>query len=224
MSRTTVDAGRREPDTVRRRGRETSRWARARTRLTAAGVLLAGLALPLTNATPAAADPGTYAYVTNGLSDNVSVINTATNTVTTTIPLLPTGGDQPNGVAVNPAGTRAYVTNGLSDNVSVIDTATNTVTTTIPLLPTGGDNPGDVAVSPDGTRAYTTNFASDNVSVIDTTLVPPAVIDTVPLGGPGVGDQPARVAVSPDGTRAYTTNFASDNVSVIDTTLVPPAV
>ena len=42
----------------------------------------------------------------NGL-DNVSVIDTATNTVVATVPV----GSAPFGVAVNPAGTFAYVTN-----------------------------------------------------------------------------------------------------------------
>ena len=42
------------------------------------------------------------------------------------------------------------------DTVSVIDTATNTVTATIAV----GDNPIGVAVSPDGTRVYVTNAAA----------------------------------------------------------------
>ena len=80
----------------------------------------------------------------------MSVIDTATNTVTATI----TVGAGPVGVAVSPDGTRAYVTNLGDDTVSVIDTATNTVTATIPV----GDDPVGVAVSPDGTRAYVTNY------------------------------------------------------------------
>jgi YVTN family beta-propeller protein len=99
---------------------------------------------------------GTRAYVTN--SDSVSVINTASNTVTATI----TVGDGPAGVAVSPDGTRAYVTNFGSDAVSVINTASNTVTATI----TVGDEPVGVAVFPDGTRAYVTNNASGTVSVL----------------------------------------------------------
>ncbi|MFD4144703.1 YncE family protein, partial [Streptomyces sp. NPDC058572] len=139
-----------------------------------------------------------------------------------TVPLLPTGGDNPIGVAVSPAGTRLYIANSAGDDsVSVIDTTLvpPAVIDTVPL----GTDPVDVAVSPDGTRAYTANNAADNVSVIDTATN--TVIDTVPLGGFGVGDGPNHVAVSPDGTRAYTGNFVSDNVSVIDTltnTRVPP--
>ena len=80
------------------------------------------------------------AYVTNAGSDTVSVIDTATNTVTATIPV----GSTPVRAAVTPDGTRAYVTNAGSDTVSVIDTATNTVTTTIPV----GNVPVGVAIAP----------------------------------------------------------------------------
>ena len=47
---------------------------------------------------------GAYAYVTNEGSNSVSVINTATNTVTATIPV----GTEPYGVAVTPNGDYAY--------------------------------------------------------------------------------------------------------------------
>ena len=67
------------------------------------------------------------AYISNQNSNNVSVINTATNTVTATV----TVGTNPLGVAVSPDGTRAYVTNFGANTVSVINTATNTVTATI---------------------------------------------------------------------------------------------
>ena len=76
---------------------------------------------------------GTRLYVANEGPDTVSVIDTATNTVVTTVPV----GDRPQGVAVNPAGTRVYVANNYANSVSVIDTATNTVVATVPV----GDNP-----------------------------------------------------------------------------------
>ena len=72
---------------------------------------------------------GAYVYVTNVGSDSVSVISTATNTVTATVPV----GSDPDGVAVTPNGAYAYVTNEGSDSVSVISTATNTVTATVPV-------------------------------------------------------------------------------------------
>ena len=70
-----------------------------------------------------------FAYISNNDDDTISVVDTATNTVTSTVPV----GDDPEGVAVNPAGTRVYVTNESDNTVSVINTATNTVTATVPV-------------------------------------------------------------------------------------------
>jgi YVTN family beta-propeller protein len=77
---------------------------------------------------------GAYAYVTNnGIgSDSVSVISTATNTVTATV----TVGSYPWGVAITPNGEYAYATNYGSDTVSVISTATTaSPSPTIPEFP-----------------------------------------------------------------------------------------
>jgi YVTN family beta-propeller protein len=52
------------------------------------------------------------AYITNQGSNNVSVIATASNTVTATIPV----GHAPGGVSVTPDGSRVYVANAGSDN------------------------------------------------------------------------------------------------------------
>lgn len=76
---------------------------------------------------------GSKVYVTNSGSNNVSVIDTATNIVTATVPV----GNDPVGVAVTPEGTRIYIANSGSNSVSVIDTITNTVTATVDV----GNNP-----------------------------------------------------------------------------------
>jgi serine/threonine protein kinase, bacterial len=164
---------------------------------------------------PVGADPegvaitpnGSTAYVTNSAGfthgkggDSVSVINTATNTVTTTIPV----GTHPGNVAITPNGTTAYVTNSGSDNMSVIDTASNTVTATVPV----GTKPGNVAITPNGTTAYVTSFEGGTVSVIDTATN--KVKTTIPLG-----TNPSEVAIAPSGTTAYVTTN-SNTVSVID--------
>jgi YVTN family beta-propeller protein len=138
-------------------------------------------------------------YVTNQGDNTVSVIDTATNTVTATIPV----GSGPSGVAVTPDGTKVYVANaffGFGTNVSVIDAATNTVIATIPA----GSAPGNVAVTPDGRRVYVTNFQSNNVSVIDTATN--TVTATIPVGGQpgGVAIQPApRFAGTPGKANCY---------------------
>jgi YVTN family beta-propeller protein len=85
------------------------------------------------------------AYIANAGSNNVSVIDIATNTVTATIPV----GSFAFGVAVSLDGRNVHVTNADTNTVSVIDTATNTVTATIPV---GGSYPTGVAVTPDGSK------------------------------------------------------------------------
>ena len=160
--------------------------------------LFCAVVVPLL-ADPAYAAP--FAYITNQNSNNVSVIDTATHAVVTTVAV----GANPYGVAVNRGGARAYVVNGNSGNVSVIDTTTNTVIATVMV----GANPGGIAVSPDGTRAYVANFGSNYVSVIDTATN--TVIDTVLVG---IG--PVGVAVNPANARAYVANRGGNNVSVID--------
>jgi YVTN family beta-propeller protein len=99
---------------------------------------------------------GNTVYVANFIDGTVSVIATATDTVTATIPV----GSGPLGVAVTPDGSRVYVTNFQDNTVSVIATASNTVTTTIPV----GSGPLGVAVTPDGSTVYVANEAAGTVA------------------------------------------------------------
>ena len=138
----------------------------------------------------------------NGFSNNVSVIDTASNTVVGT----PIPAQAPPPVALTPDGTHGFVVNEFSNNVSVIDTASNTVVgIPIPV----GNFPIGVAITPNGTHGYFTNFDDNNVSVIDTATN--KMVDTV-----AVGTFPFAVAVTPDGTHAYVANAGSNNVSVIE--------
>ncbi|WP_410507017.1 PKD domain-containing protein [Methanosarcina hadiensis] len=148
------------------------------------------------------AGASSFAYVTNGESDNISVIDTTTDRVVTTI----SAGSSPLGVAINPDGTKVYVANAHSNDVSVIDTATNNVTATVRV----GSSPQGIAVSPDGKRVYVANLGGNTVSVINT--VSNSVISTVKMGR-----NPTGIAVSPDGKKVYVTNYGDKNVSIIDT-------
>ncbi len=142
------------------------------------------------------------AYITNYGSNNISVIDTATDKVTATVNV----DAGPEGVVVTPDGKTVYVANNNSSTVSVIDTETNTVKATVDV----GSWPYGVAVSPDGKKAYVANREDDTVSVIDTTTnTVPATVD--------VGSWPYGVAVSPDGKKVYVTNYDDNDVSVIDT-------
>jgi YVTN family beta-propeller protein len=142
------------------------------------------------------------AYIPNQDDGTVSVINTDTNTVSTTI----TVGSGPVGVAVTPDGTQAYVTNGGSGTVSVIDTATNTVSTSI----TVGSNPIGVAVTPNGAYAYVANFNDGTVSVINTAT------NTVSTTITGLPSDPLAVGITPNGTQAWVSGTSGPGITIID--------
>ncbi|MFD0009134.1 YncE family protein [Streptomyces sp. NPDC127178] len=159
-------------------------------------------------AAPAVAQtqPASFAYVSNRLSNYVTVVNTATNKVTDTIDLDASGGAGARGVAASM--DAIYVTTGgptpSSDDVSVIDPSTNTVTATIPV----GTGARGVAADPvDGGNAFVASEGSNTVSVID----PATNVATVP-----VGKAPGEVAFSPDGTRVYVTNQQDGTATVMD--------
>ncbi len=101
---------------------------------------------------------GLTAYVANfgpalvNGGNAVAVIDTTTDTVTSTISLAPASG--PFDIAFTPDGSRAYVTDLSSNSVSVIDTTTNMVLNTIGSIPT----PAGIAITPNGRFAYVENF------------------------------------------------------------------
>ncbi len=150
---------------------------------------------------PAVAFGAPFAYITNGGSGTVSVIDTATNAVVATAPAV----FGALGVAVNAAGTRVYVTDSVLGTLSVIDARTNAVVANVPV----GRTPTGVAVNASGTRVYVTNIDSANVSVIDAAR--DTVVATVPVGA-----SPAGVVTNPPGTRVYVANSDSNTISIID--------
>lgn len=153
-------------------------------------------------AVPAVTFDGTRIYVTNSATNNVSVINTADNSVVTLIPV----GKTPWGAAVTTDGSKVFVANKSDNSISVISTTSNTVTKTIPV----GIGPWGVAVNPSGTKAYVANSGSGTVSVID--INTETVIATV-----AVGSTPHWLTVTPDGKYVYVSNTGSNTLSVIDT-------
>ncbi len=141
----------------------------------------------------------------NRHSNDVSVIDTTTNTVVTNVSV----GTEPYGIAVDSSGTNLYVTNQGSDNVSVIDTATNKVTANI----TVEKYPSGVSVTPNEKWVYVANQKTPKgtVSVISTSNN--TVIKTI-----DVGNKPCGVSVTPDGKWVYVINSGSNTTSVINTT------
>jgi YVTN family beta-propeller protein/autotransporter-associated beta strand protein len=150
-----------------------------------------------------------FAYVTDSISGQLAVINTATQAVVQTVAT----GNNPFGIAINPTGTTVYVANNVGANsVSVYsaNAATGLLTPTTTIALAAGAGPRGIAFSPDGSRAYVAEQNANTMVVINTATN--AVVGAVAVGG-----LPVNVAVSPDGTRVYVTNNTSNNVSVINT-------
>jgi YVTN family beta-propeller protein len=137
-----------------------------------AGLLLVVACAALPSSAQTETFYGPFAYVTNQFSNTVTVIDTPTHTVVTTISLCADCAPGPKGLAVTPNGKFVYVANSSAGTVSVIDTSTNTVSQTIilPLVVECDCSPSPIAVAitPDGTRAYVTDTGQGAVHVIDT--------------------------------------------------------
>ncbi len=144
---------------------------------------------------------GSKAYVANGGSDTISVIDTTSNSVISTISV----DFKTAGITLNKDNSIAYVTNQGSGTVSVIDTTSNIVTATI----TVGDEPLGVVLGLDGSKAYVAN-SGGTVSVIDTQSN--TVINTIT----GI-DSAYGISISPDGSKLYVRSCYSDKLFTINT-------
>jgi YVTN family beta-propeller protein len=150
---------------------------------------------------------GRLAYVANRAAGVVTVIDTAVDKVTATIPV--TAGP-PQYLAFAPDGKRVYVSifndQKTINLVGVLDTTSNSIVSTIPV----GTRPYALAVTPDGSRLYVPNHDSGTVSVIDTATS--KVTTDIK-----VAPNPHWAAISNDGTRAYTANHEAGLITIIDT-------
>ena len=154
---------------------------------------------------------GRLAYVSNILSWTVSVIDTATLTVVTTIGGVGAGA---NTVCVSPDGSRVYVGSHWN-GVSVIDTSSNTVIANLPLNSPNGPVVA-MALTPDGTKLYVTDRhhssqTPNNVWVVDTATNSVEARIAVDAGFDG------GLVVSPDGAVVYASAATNNTVLAIDT-------
>ncbi|MEU1630911.1 YncE family protein [Streptomyces sp. NPDC020096] len=136
-----------------------------------------------TNPSGVAIAPNSNAYTANFGSHDVTVIDTATNTVL--VPSIRVG-TLPDGVTVAPNG-KAYVANQASSDVTVIDTTTNTVV--VPSISVG-NSPLGVGVAPNG-KIYVANVGSNDVSVIPPFLT---LTGISPTHGPAAGGTVATIS------------------------------
>ena len=151
-----------------------------------------------------------YAYVTNGGSDTVTVLDVVDVRIDREIPV----GQNPVAVAASLALNEVYVVSsglegggpeGGQGSLSVIGTEKNVVEATIAL----GRNPQSIELDADGAFGYVANAGSNSVSVID--LKARREVAEI-----GTGDEPVEARISPDGRTLVVANRRGNSVSVVD--------
>jgi YVTN family beta-propeller protein len=160
-------------------------------------------------------------YVSNERSNDVSVIDPATNRVIATIPV----GKRPRGLQLSRDGRTLYVAlsgspiggphvkdaelppaDKAADGIGVIDLATGRMTGKL----VSGSDPEQFALGVREPLAYIANEDVGRATVMD--LRDGSVVATLK-----VGYEPEGVAISPDGRWVYVTGESSNSVHVIDT-------
>ena len=144
---------------------------------------------------------GAFAYVTSQVSNTLTVVATATNTVVKSIAM----NGEPIWVTFSPDGSRAYVSNQTGGTLSVVSTVTQTVIGSVPGL----SAPFHSAFTNDGRYLFVSSQGDGSVKVVDPHTN--AIVNAIPTG-----PIPRKIAFSPDGTRAYVTNFGGSTVDVLD--------
>ncbi|MCC9076022.1 beta-propeller fold lactonase family protein [Litorilinea aerophila] len=151
---------------------------------------------------PIASADGSRVYVTNTDEGSVTVIDTATWGVVTTISDLP----EPHDGALTPDGRLLYLATAGTSTLTVVDTESFAVIKTIPV----GNKPrGLVAGGVNGELAYVTNKGDGTLSIVD---IPNGTVQmTVPVGAGA-----HAVRLSPDGETAYVSLSQEDAVALVD--------
>src|SRR5262245_63598039 len=146
----------------------------------------------------AVAEPTYRAFVTNENDGTISVLDTRSGKVETTVSV----GKRPRGIGFTPDRSQVYVALGEENVIAVVDTKTLQV---VKKLPAGSD-PESFAVHPNG-FIYLSNEDANQASVLDP--VAGKVVAEIP-----VGIEPEGVSISPDGKLAMVTSESPVMVSV----------
>lgn len=146
-----------------------------------------------------------YAYVTNGGSDTVTVLDVVNVRIDRELPV----GRHPVAVAASPTRNEIYVVNagaaGTNGSISVIDAEHNTVVATIGVH----RQPLSIDLDTDGARAYVANSGSNSVSVIDLKA-------RREVAQFGAGEQPVAARIAADGKTLVIANQQGNSVTVMD--------
>jgi YVTN family beta-propeller protein len=171
-------------------------------------------------ATASLLEGGPYAFVSNEADNNVSVINTRTDSVVATLD----AGQRPRGIKLTPDGKMLVVAVSGSpragpgvdesklppadrskDGLALVDLATRQVR----RLP-GGVDPENFDISSDGKTIYVANEDASATSVVD---VPSGTVKaTIKVGG-----QPEGVTIRPGADEVWVTSEEGGKLYVIDT-------
>ncbi|HUR96350.1 MAG TPA: beta-propeller fold lactonase family protein [Gemmatimonadales bacterium] len=175
------------------------------------------------SAPPSEAGAGLLAYVTNEDSQELTIIDTRTDSAVATIPV----GTRPRGVRVSRDGKTVFValsgspkcpptmpdeeceklkSDKSKDGIAVVDAASRTVTRVLP----GGSDPETFDISRDGTTLFVSNEDAGTASIVD--IASGKIRSTVE-----VGKEPEGVRVHPDGKTAWVTGETDHNVTLVDT-------
>jgi PQQ-dependent catabolism-associated beta-propeller protein len=201
MNKEEVLAQRRNGATLKECSREASGVAPLRLR---ASILLLVFALAGCTSKPS----GPLAFVTNERDGTITVIDTSTDRVYSTIKV----GGRLRGIRLSPDKTRiwvaiSYPTNQSQgeDKIAELDLNGNVI-----AKYEAGTDPENFVVDAGATRLYIANEDAGTASITD--VKTNRVIASMP-----VGLEPEGAAMSPDGRFVYITSEASSSVSVIDT-------
>ena len=200
---------------------------------------------PAFAAQPAPQSPGDYAFITLSGSNQVAVINVATNFLVNTIDVGAAGCQFPWRAAITPNGSQVYVSCRHSNNVLVIDSNTFAILRVISSIMQADG----IAFRRDGQYAFVGSRSTSQVVVVNTNTYFQLVIPTNGntrslaahpfldlvyvtssageilildsrafnlIGSIDVVGEPWDVVVSPDGQRLYTGDRWGQGLSVVD--------
>lgn len=146
-----------------------------------------------------------YAYITNGASNTVSVIDVVNVRLDRELYI----GPNPVAVSASPTRNEVYVVNsGSGANmgyISVINAENNTLAANIQVH----RRPVSIDVDINGKRAYVANAGSNTISVLD--LDARREIATI-----GAGEEPVEAKPAPDGMTVVVPNRRGNSVSLVD--------
>jgi YVTN family beta-propeller protein len=165
---------------------------------------------------------GELAYVTNEDSQNLTVIDTRSDSVVATIAV----GTRPRGVKVSPDGRTVYVAlsgspkcppstpdeeceklkaDKTKDGIAEVDAVARRVRRILP----GGSDPEQFDITNDGKRLYISNEDAGTASIVD--VQKGTIYTTVKVGA-----EPEGVRISPDGKLVYVTAESDTSIRVLD--------